>query len=567
MTVRTRNTIAYHTPAVRRAADIDTSRRREAIAQYEFTWNARAVFAAATVAFALLFPGCAALRPTDPYKGPSITIRTPASPAATDQEGALPSLSTTPEEQFLDEPLNLDRCIAVALRNNPGVAAAQWDSEAAAAEKHIQAGKRLPNVRLTGSYFHYQDPQRLVPPSSPGEATYFAEDVVTADLILRLPLYTGGRIVNEVRAADLLARSAEHVLNRTREGLVFNVTSVYFAILAQRHIIESLEFSQGTLEEHVARVQNLIDAQKAAKVDRLRTEVRLADLQQRLIQERNVLAVQLRLLSNLMGLAEDDASALKIAGDLAMPEVEAMDLNVVRALSQREDYAAAAAALEAQARRVDIARGAREPQVVLEASYGGRWGIGGSGDPAASGSRAIAVDAQGKPTYSVTSPYHGGASLISTYGAAGLNSLRFSRNTVDAADSFEDVGRVGVIVDIPLFEGGSLNAQIAKERAKLYTAQQRLRKLELQIRLEVETAVLNIESARRRVAVTQKSIAEAEESLRIEREKYNFGKGAIVDVLDAQAALLNAQTTLYRALSDMNVARAQLDLAMGELKK
>ena len=119
-------------------------------------------------------------------------------------------------------------------------------------------------------------------------------------------------------------------------------------------------------------------------------------------------------------------------------------------------------------------------------------------------------------------------------------------------------------MDIPIFEGGRIRAQIAKERALLHAAQQRLRKLELQIQIEVETAILNLSSASERVSVTQKSIAEAEESLRIERAKYNYGKGAIVDVLDAQAALLGVQTSYYRALADFNIATAQVHLATGD---
>jgi outer membrane protein TolC len=142
---------------------------------------------------------------------------------------------------------------------------------------------------------------------------------------------------------------------------------------------------------------------------------------------------------------------------------------------------------------------------------------------------------------------------------------RISQTGVASADDFEDVGRVGVTVNIPLFEGGALRARVQKERARLYAAQQRLRKLELQIRLEVEMASLNVESARERVGVTRKSVAEAEESLRIEREKYDFGKGTIVDVLDAQAALLNAQTNYYRVLRDYNTARVELRLAMGDI--
>jgi outer membrane protein TolC len=126
------------------------------------------------------------------------------------------------------------------------------------------------------------------------------------------------------------------------------------------------------------------------------------------------------------------------------------------------------------------------------------------------------------------------------------------------------VGRVGVVVDIPIFEGGRIEARVRQEKARLLAAQERLRRLELQVQLDVETATLNIASAARRVQATEKAIEQAQESLRIEREKYDLGKGSITDVLDAQSALLDSQTNYYRALADYNVALAQLKLAMGE---
>ena len=90
--------------------------------------------------------------------------------------------------------------------------------------------------------------------------------------------------------------------------------------------------------------------------------------------------------------------------------------------------------------------------------------------------------------------------------------------------------------------------------------------MKLQIQLDVETAILNIKSASERLRATETSIAQAKESLRIEREKYAEGKGSITDVLDAQDALLNAQTAYYYALSDYNTAIAQWRLAIGEEK-
>jgi outer membrane protein TolC len=61
-------------------------------------------------------------------------------------------------------------------------------------------------------------------------------------------------------------------------------------------------------------------------------------------------------------------------------------------------------------------------------------------------------------------------------------------------------------------------------------------------------------------------VEQAEEGYGIEQDKYNLGKGTIVDVLDAQAALLEAQSTYYRALADHEIAKAQLRLARGETR-
>jgi outer membrane protein TolC len=125
------------------------------------------------------------------------------------------------------------------------------------------------------------------------------------------------------------------------------------------------------------------------------------------------------------------------------------------------------------------------------------------------------------------------------------------------------VGRVGIALDLPIFEGGRIEARVRQERARLSAEQERLRRLELQVRLDVETAILNIGSSAQRVEATGKAIDQAEESLRIEREKYNLGRGSITDVLDAQSALLDSQTNYYRALADYSTASAQLKLAMG----
>ncbi len=461
-----------------------------------------------TVLVLPLLAGCALVGPTDPEKPiPSPVTIAPCRTTATI------AMSRTPYGN-----LGLQQAIELALANNPEVAAVRQDTAAAQARYRQAIGAALPSLHAVGGYTRFLDDQRLIQPHFNGELGVFGPNITSGDLVLTMPLFTGGRIINEIRAAKLLQQAATHQLARSREELVFNVTSVFDAILTSRRLIASLVASEKALTDQLQRVNDLIASQKAATVDRLRVEVRLADIRQKLVQARNLEAIQTRALAALLSV-DGPSSDWNVAGELPVPvagATEPLADVLARALQQRPDYLAARTALEAQARAVDAARAGHWPTVALAADYGGRWAI----DPAQ------------RP--------------------AGTSNP-------------DDVGFAGVVVDLPIFEGGRITARVQEQRAKLGAAQERLRKLELQVRLEVETALLNITAAADRVAATQKAVEQAAESLRIERLKYDTGKGTIVDVLDAQAALLQAQTSYDQALADHHVALAQLRLATGEL--
>jgi outer membrane protein TolC len=135
----------------------------------------------------------------------------------------------------------------------------------------------------------------------------------------------------------------------------------------------------------------------------------------------------------------------------------------------------------------------------------------------------------------------------------------------EGTDDQVDVGRVGLVLEIPLFDGHLTGAKVAEQTARQRGAQERLRKLELQIRFEVETALSEIAAARERVQTSEQAVGQAEESFRIMKEKYDLGKGTMTDVLDAQTALVTAQTSYARALADLAVADARRKLAVGEI--
>lgn len=462
------------------------------------------------VACTMVLAGCALTRPTEPYS-PIGSIQRMGMDQAVVASAQRPGRSIPTRE-----PLTLSRAVDVALANNPEIAAVQWDAAAAENRRQVVQAAAWPTLNVEAAYGRYLDAQRLIPARFNGEPGVFDRDIYRGDLVLRFPLFTGGRITNEIKAAELLTQSEQKRLVRTRDELVFNLASTFYAMLSQHDVIRSLEFSITAMDEHRKQIADLLTAQKAARVDLLRTEVRIADLRQNLVREQNTLAVQKRLLVNLMGV-DQDAEEIAIDGTLVTepkPNLSPDNLTIT-ALKQRSDYLAARARLEAQVRRVDAAKAGSWPVVNLVGSYGVRG--------------APSPEDEGKDT-----------------------------------KSEEGVGAVGIALTVPLFEAGRTAALVRQERAALAAAQERLRKLELQIRREVETAALNVRSGIARIEATRASIAQAQESLRIERMRYDLGSGSMTDVLDAQSALLQAQTNFARAVADYRIALASLKLATGE---
>lgn len=446
--------------------------------------------------------------------------------------------------------LDLNDLLEIARRNNPSLASGAFDVQTSGAQRNVVAAERWPQVTNVDSLRQYVQNQRLQAATLNGEPGMFSSGILAVDIVVRMPIFTGGRIRNEIGAADLAALAVENRLARTWEELIFNVSSAYYSILGQRKVLESLNFSREVLTKHNRRVEDLMSVGKAARVDVLRTEVRIADLDQRLEREKNILEIQRRVLTSLIGapLAQEP---VKVQGSLKLgPQRLDLSSAMTMAFSERGDYRAARASLDSQALKVRASSGALWPKVSVDGSIGMRSATGIDDNGVAYTRRLNITTKRSADTSPSVSNYIAPTPLL--------------REPWSNPDSTLPVGSIGVVVDYPIFDGGRIRSQISEQEAKLASQGQQVRKLELQIRQDVETAMLNVSSSRRRAEATRKAIEQSKESVRIEIQKFDLGKGSITDVLDAQSAMLEAETTHYRALSDYNIAIAQLDMATGQ---
>jgi len=85
------------------------------------------------------------------------------------------------------------------------------------------------------------------------------------------------------------------------------------------------------------------------------------------------------------------------------------------------------------------------------------------------------------------------------------------------------------------------------------------------IRLEVRRAYYEVDSARQQIEVARAAIAAAQESLRINQNRYDSGLSTITDLLAAEEAALRSQTDYWEAVYRYHTGYANLELASGTM--
>jgi len=123
----------------------------------------------------------------------------------------------------------------------------------------------------------------------------------------------------------------------------------------------------------------------------------------------------------------------------------------------------------------------------------------------------------------------------------------------------------GIEVQFDLFQGGAKRAELSRERA-LEEKVTAMRQVATDgIRLEVRRAYYNLDSARQEVEVARTAIAQAQESLRINQDRYEGGLTTITDLLGAEEAARRGQADYWEAVYRFHTSYANLELASGTL--
>ena len=127
-------------------------------------------------------------------------------------------------------------------------------------------------------------------------------------------------------------------------------------------------------------------------------------------------------------------------------------------------------------------------------------------------------------------------------------------------------GAVGATLKVPLITFGERTYKLRSAKARQQIAQTEQMDLTEQMQLELAQAANNFDEAQTELGITQRSLEQAEENMRLARQQYDAGLEPLSQLLDAQAMWQQASADHVNAKCQLQVAHTKLLKAQGVLK-
>ena len=125
---------------------------------------------------------------------------------------------------------------------------------------------------------------------------------------------------------------------------------------------------------------------------------------------------------------------------------------------------------------------------------------------------------------------------------------------------------LGVSLELPVFDGGRVDARRAEALSRLRREGIEGQDLRHQIELEIRLAFAGLNLAREQITVAEEGLQLAQQELEQARRRYQAGITSSIEVTDAQTRLERARENQITALFNYNLERINLGEAMGTIR-
>jgi outer membrane protein len=403
--------------------------------------------------------------------------------------------------------LTLEQCLRRALEKNHDVrlarqAIVQGDADVTRARSAI-----LPFVGTVNTYTRLD--KALTFPLGPEPFTFMYADLYTAGVVVRQPLFAGGRLNAAYRASQRLRDERVQESRSVEDEIIFQVARAYRAAQVAAEFQKVAAEAVSLLETHEHDVAILVREGANPQIDLLRTRTELANSRKELNAADNAVDLTLSALKNLVGIGLEEPVILTEPFDRSPRPPEDLSTLTQKALLKRPELSALRSQLEAARQALKGAKGEYLPTVAV----GGRYEY----------MKGDIRDLQG-----------------------GLH------------------WTLALTAEMPVWNWGETRSKVKKAQSQVEEVSIQIQKIEDAVRLEARQAFLELGKSEKNIDAATAALTTAQESFRLARSSYQAGEGTNTEVLEARTALSRARANYAQALFDYDVALAALHRAVGE---
>jgi outer membrane protein len=420
--------------------------------------------------------------------------------------------------------LALDKAIAVALEQNLSIRQAYNNSESAQSGVLAAYGSYLPSLSASGGWTRQQTDrpasiqliggQPIAVPATASTTSNFS-----TGLSLGYTIFNGFSREANFNQAVSNATSAEKTALRATQQIVFQVQSAYLTVLRNEQLVKVSEENLKRDQRQLERISesNRVGALSIGDVYKQQSQVAQDELS--LITAQNAYDKSVADLLALIGVDVSENYQIvdpTIPSELTPADVDAVNTRIKgfdemrqRALAARPDFQSAKESYNAAESGVTSASSAYYPSVYASAGYN-------------------------------------------------MSNTELNKLTESTGLSW------GLSIRWTLFDGFLTNRSIQSAVAQRRNAELSLLQAERNINVDVKKALLDLDAARKQYDASMKSVQSASQDRRVAEERYNLGSGTLVDLLTANAGLINAEASKVNATYNFITASRNLDYVLGE---
>ncbi|WP_298291717.1 TolC family protein [Thiomonas sp.] len=435
------------------------------------------------------------------------------------------------------ETLDFRQAVDVALKQNPDLLGVQAQMAQARAGINQAEGARLPKITLSAGVTRTNDAlnafglklsQRQATfndfgagdflgalqtggnplPIAPGNLNHpGAVNNFNTRIQAELPLYTGGKLEGYLQQARAMLAAAQAGDQAARQQIIYHTLQAYDGVYTARAFkgvaAKAIEASQS----QVKTVDSLFKQGVVVKSDLLSAQVHLEDMKLQQDQAANMEAQAMDALHVVLGVPLNQPITLGPEVTVKLPDGDP-DSWVGQAMARNPQIQALQHQIAAANGKIEAARADRYPQIGAMARFD-------TNDP----------------------------------------NLGFESHSYT----------VGAQLNWTVFDGGVTRNAIDQAVAQRMELQAKLQSALNQLGMQVQDSYRKALEAANQVKTRELAVQQAEEAARIVTRRYADGVGTLVEVQGAQAQLDKARADLILAKQQVNLQRAALRLALGDL--